>query len=249
MIVIAMGFFLDWRKIRLIFCVEDEKSIRDLIVYALKAQGFEAVGFENGEEMLMQIENYNPELFILDIMLPGIDGIEIMKSIRENPKTESIPVIMLTAKSDEFDKILGLDSGADDYITKPFSVLELIARVKAAIRRSKRKSDRISDRLELIKIDNLTMDVSSREVKVNGQTIELTFKEFELLKKLIENKGIVLTREMLLDEIWGFEYGGETRTVDVHIAAIRNKIGDMSSCIQTVRNVGYKFGDRSSKKG
>lgn len=199
MIVIAMGFFLDWRKIRLIFCVEDEKSIRDLIVYALKAQGFEAVGFENGEEMLMQIENYNPELFLLDIMLPGIDGIEIMKSIRENPKTESIPVIMLTAKSDEFDKIHGLDSGADDYITKPFSVLELIARVKAAIRRSKRKSDRISDRLELIKIDNLTMDVSSREVKVNGQTIDLTFKEFELLKMLIENKGTFLFISRLLD--------------------------------------------------
>lgn len=232
----------------MIFCVEDEKNIRDLIIYALKAQGFDAIGFENGEEMLNNIDKYNLELILLDIMLPGIDGIDILNNIKSNPKTDSIPVIMLTAKNDEYDKILGLDSGADDYITKPFSVLELIARVKVAIRRNKKIGKIKGNNINIIKYGKIYLDKLSREVKIEDEIIDLTYKEFELLKMLMENKGIVLSREKLLDEIWGFEYGGETRTVDVHIASLRNKIKDMSSHILTIRNIGYKLGEKINSK-
>lgn len=231
----------------MIFCVEDEKSIRDLIIYALKAQGFEATGFDNGEDMFANIRELNPKLILLDIMLPGIDGLEILRRLKSDEKTVDIPVIMLTAKGQEYYKITGLDSGADDYITKPFSVLELIARVKAALRRNKVSTNEQENKEKIISYDNVSIDLSSRVVKVDDKEVELTFKEFELLKILVENRGIVLSREKLLDEIWGFEFGGETRTVDVHIASLRGKLKDMSSHISTVRNVGYKFGEKEKR--
>ncbi|WP_304205689.1 response regulator transcription factor [Peptostreptococcus russellii] len=229
----------------MIFCVEDDKSIRELIIYALKGQGLEVMGFESGEEMFEELKNIKPKLFLLDIMLPGMDGMEILAKLNNDKNYFDVPVIMLTAKGSEYDKINGLDSGADDYISKPFSVLEMVARVRAVLRRNEKLS-KIGDNKEnreILKSGNIEIDTLSREVRVDNESLNLTFKEYELLKILIENKGIVMSRERLLETVWGFEYEGETRTVDVHIASLRQKLNESSKQLATIRNVGYKIED------
>lgn len=222
----------------MIYCVEDEGNIRDLIVYALKNSDFDVKGFASGEELFEAMREKTPSLVLLDIMLPGEDGLQILSRIRENPTTEAIPVIMLTAKSSELDKIVGLDKGADDYIVKPFSVLELVARVKAVLRRTRstEKDDGI------IAIDGVVIDNKKRTVLVNGEAISLTYKEFELLYYLFRNKNIVLNRETIMAQVWGYDFEGESRTVDVHIASLRHKLKDKAPLIETVRNIGYKVG-------
>lgn len=223
----------------MIYCVEDEGNIRDLIVYALKNSDFDVEGFSSGEELFRAIDEKLPSLVLLDIMLPGEDGLTILKRIRDNPSTEDIPVIMLTAKSSELDKIVGLDIGADDYIVKPFSVLELVARVKAVLRRARPKEDD-----QLIAIDGVVIDKKKRTVLVEGEPVSLTYKEFELLYYLFRNKNIVLNREMIMAQVWGYDFEGESRTVDVHIASLRHKLKDKASLIETVRNIGYKVGSK-----
>ncbi|MGE5613094.1 MAG: response regulator transcription factor [Bacillota bacterium] len=221
----------------MIYCVEDDRSIRELIIYALKSNGYEAIGFSEGRPFLKALESRLPALILLDIMLPGEDGIEILKKLKASPKTRHIPIIMLTAKSAEYDKVLGLDNGADDYITKPFGIMEFLSRVKAVLRRS----GHVSNSSEL-STGRLTMYIDRHVVLADGKEVALTFKEFELLKYLMENAGIVLTRDKLLEEVWGYEYEGETRTVDVHIRTLRQKLGEAGSVIETVRGVGYKIG-------
>lgn len=218
----------------MIYVVEDDKSIRNLVLYALTEKGYDVKGFEDGLELVELIKNEEVELLILDIMLPEKDGIEILKEIRE---FSDMPIIMLTARSDEFDKVMGLESGADDYITKPFSILELLSRVKAVLRRSKKKN------IDRIEYDNIKINMKKRTVKVNDKTIELTYKEFEMLLLFMNNIGNVITREDFLLKIWGYDYEGETRTVDVHIASLRSKLEDGGKHIKTVRNLGYKFGE------
>lgn len=220
----------------MIYCVEDDSNIRDLVVYALNNSSFSALGFEDSKGLFDALEKEIPNLILLDIMLPGKDGIEIIKELKSNSNYSSIPVIFLTAKSEEMDKIMGLDYGADDYLTKPFSVLELIARVKAVLRRSEKKE--LDE--DILSIENVEIDNSKRVVKVNDEYIDLTFKEFELLYYLFKNSNIVLTREKIMEKVWGFDFEGESRTVDVHIASLRQKLKDQSHLIKTVRNIGYK---------
>lgn len=224
----------------MIYCVEDDRSIRELIIYALKSNGYEAVGFDKAEPFYKELENKLPDLVLLDIMLPDEDGIEILKKLRASPKLRNIPVIILTAKSAEYDKVLGLDSGADDYITKPFGIMEFLSRVKAVLRRS----GNVSNPSEL-SVGRLTMYIDKHVVIADGKEVALTFKEFELLKYLMENAGIVLTRDKLLEEVWGYEYKGETRTLDVHIRTLRRKLGEAGAVIETVRGVGYKIGGKA----
>lgn len=231
----------------LIFAVEDEVHIQQLIKYNLEANGYKVLTFESGEYLLNETKNTVPDLFILDIMLPGIDGLEVCRLLRQNMRTKYIPIIMLTAKSEEFDKVLGLELGADDYITKPFSVRELVARVKAIFRRINSSAPVES---EIIKHGDISIDGTRREVYKNGTLLEMPLKEFELLKLLILNKGKVLSRELLLEKIWGFDYYGETRTVDVHIRYLRQKIEDDDSnptYIETVRGIGYRFNDKNTR--
>jgi two-component system, OmpR family, alkaline phosphatase synthesis response regulator PhoP len=229
----------------LIFVLEDEEHIQQLIKYNLEAIGYRVNTFYSGEELLKEILTSVPDLFMLDIMLPGIDGLEVCKLLRQNKKTKSIPLIMLTAKSEGFDKVLGLELGADDYITKPFSVRELGARVKAIFRRTANLIPKENDNNILSHL-NIRIDCERREVFKNDKKLEMTLKEFELLKLLVQNKGKVLSRDILLEKIWGFDYFGETRTVDVHIRYLRQKIEDNDSSpiyIETVRGIGYKFND------
>ena len=220
-----------------IFCVEDDKSIRDLIVYALSNEGFEVKGFEDFKSMRKGLEIETPDLFLLDIMLPGEDGLFILDWLRHNSYKDT-PAIMLTAKDHEIDKVKGLDLGADDYITKPFSILELCARVRAILRRVSQ------DDSTIIEANGIRIDKISRRVYVDDSEIELTYKEFELLAYLVQNKGIVLSRDKIMSEIWGFDFEGESRTVDVHIAFLRQKLGKKGQYIKTIRNVGYKMEDR-----
>lgn len=230
----------------LIFAVEDEVHIQQLVKYNLEAGGYKVLSFESGESLLEEVKSSVPDLFILDLMLPGMDGLEVCRQLRANPRTRSIPVIMLTAKSEEFDKVLGLELGADDYLTKPFSVRELVARVKAMLRRV---ANSVPAEVETIKHGEIALDPIRHEVYKNGKLIEMPLKEFELLKMLLLNKGKVLSRELLLEKIWGFDYFGETRTVDVHIRYIRQKIEDDDSnpvYIETIRGIGYRFNDRDS---
>lgn len=222
----------------MIYCVEDEGNIRDLIVYALKNSDFDVQGFASGEELFEAMGEKVPSLVLLDIMLPGEDGLSLLSKIRRNPATEKIPVIMLTAKSSELDKIVGLDKGADDYIVKPFSVLELVARVKAVLRRTTPKEEDDGS----IAIDGVVIDKKKHTVLVDGEPINLTYKEFELLYYLFRNKDIVLNRESIMARVWGYDFEGESRTVDVHIASLRHKLKDKASLIETVRNIGYKVG-------
>lgn len=221
-----------------IYCVEDDESIRELVVYALKNNGFEANGFENADDLYKNIQDQRPDLLILDIMLPGDDGYTILKNIRKGNNTKDIPVIMLTAKTSEYDKIKGLDMGADDYISKPFGVMELISRVKAVLRRS----IKLEDTQNLFCNDELFLDLEKRKVMANNEEVNLTFKEFELLHYLLRNQNIVLSRDKLMNEVWGTDFEGESRTVDVHIRTLRLKLGASGKIIQTIRNVGYKIG-------
>ncbi|MSS77308.1 response regulator transcription factor [Anaerococcus sp. WCA-380-WT-2B] len=218
----------------MIYVVEDDKAIRNLVMYALSEKGYDVRGFENGLDVVDQVKDDKVDLLILDIMLPGKDGMEILEQIRE---FSDIPIIMLTARNDEYEKVHGLESGADDYITKPFSILELISRVKAVLRRSD-KNDR-----QHLNYDNIEVNIKKRTVKVDGEKIELTYKEFEMLLLFLSNIGNVITREDFLLKIWGYDYEGETRTVDVHIASLRNKLKNAGLHIKTVRNLGYKLGE------
>ncbi len=221
----------------MIYCVEDDKSIRELIIYALKSGGYEALGFSESKPFYVALEETLPSLILLDIMLPSEDGMEILKKLKTSVKTKDIPVIMLTAKSSEYDKVLGLDTGADDYITKPFGIMEFLSRVKAVLRRSGSLTD-----TEELSNERITIYLDRHLVVADGEEVTLTFKEFALLKYLMENAGIVMTRDKLLEEVWGYDYEGETRTVDVHIRTLRQKLGDAGSVIETVRGVGYKIG-------
>ena len=221
----------------MIYCVEDDSNIRELVVYTLESTGMKARGFEDGRKFTEALAFETPELVLLDIMLPGEDGIEILKKLRNSAKTKDIPVIMVTAKGSEYDKVIGLDTGADDYITKPFGMMELVSRIKAVLRRTIREKTDTKYR-----VGNLSIDVEKHKVKVDGETVTLTLKEFELLEKLMKNRHIVLTRDRLLEEIWGYDFTGETRTVDVHARTLRQKLGTAGELIETVRGVGYRIG-------
>ncbi len=221
----------------MIFVVEDDPNIRELVTYTLQSTGFEARGFESGAEFLKIVkEGEIPELVLLDIMLPGEDGISILGKLRRNSETKELPIIMMTAKGTEYDKVLGLDSGADDYITKPFGMMELVSRVKAVLRRSKR------DEKEEIVVGSLKIYPNKHKVKAGDEKVTLTNKEFKLLCLLAEGKGNVLTRDQLLTNIWGYDFDGETRTVDVHIRSLRQKLGSCGNLIETVRGIGYRIG-------
>ena len=223
-----------------IYYVEDDTSIRELVLYALKTAEFQVMGFENAASFYKRMKEQQPDLILLDIMLPDEDGVSILKKLKSRPDTENIPVIMMTAKSSEYDKVLGLDSGADDYITKPFGVMELISRVKAVIRRSDRSKGSAG---EVLKIGKLVLDEQKHEVYARGQAVSLTFKEFELLAYLMKNRGLVLSRDKILNTIWNYEYEGESRTVDVHIGSLRQKLGTCGDFIKTIRGIGYKIED------
>lgn len=218
----------------MIYVVEDDKSIRNLLEYALREKGYEMKSFEDGSEIVREVKDKPCDLLILDIMLPEKDGISILKEIRQ---FSNLPIIMLTAKSDEFDKVMGLDLGADDYITKPFSILEFLSRVKAVLRRSNKKdTDHISYK-------EVRLNTKKRSVKVKGEKVDLTYKEFEMLLLFLSNIGNVISRDDFLLKIWGYDYEGETRTVDVHIASLRAKLRESGKYIETVRNLGYRFGE------
>ncbi len=218
----------------LIYVVEDDRNIQEIEVFALKNSGYDAEGFENAREFKKGLEKQVPDLILLDIMLPDIDGLELLRRIRLTKSTALVPVIMLTAKTTEIDKVKGLDLGADDYMTKPFGVMELVSRVKAMLRRVKRE-----DKNEAIEFDEIYLDESRRQVTVSGQPCELTYKEFELLKLLMNYSGIVVPRNQILDKVWGSDFEGESRTLDMHIKTLRQKLGKKGKLIQTVRNVGY----------
>jgi len=226
----------------MIWCVEDDASIRDIEVYALQSTGLEAKGFEDGNSFLSALKTELPDLVILDVMLPGTDGIEVLKILRNTADYAEIPVIMATAKGAEFDKVKGLDLGADDYLVKPFGMMEMVSRVKAVLRRCKPKNP-----ANTMRVRELELNVAERIVTINGNKISLTYKEFEMLSLFMKNRGRVFSRDMLYNEIWGEDYVGETRTVDVHIRTLRQKLGEYGEMIETVRHVGYKFGGGSDK--
>lgn len=223
----------------MIYIVEDDAEVREMETYALKSGGFDVMAFECGKVMDEQVKVKVPDLFILDIMLPGEDGLNILKRLRVQENTKDIPVIMLTAKGTELDKVKGLDLGADDYIAKPFGVLEFISRVRAVLRRSERRSSESTEALNLA-LGEVTLDDQRRSVTVGGIAVELTFKEYELLKLLMSRPGTVFSRQQILEKIWGVDFDMDTRTVDMHIKTLRQKLGVQGSIIQTVRNVGYK---------
>jgi two-component system, OmpR family, alkaline phosphatase synthesis response regulator PhoP len=223
----------------MIWCVEDDASIRDIEVYALQTTGFEARGFEDGLAFwnaILACENpqSRPELIILDIMLPSLDGIELLRRLKTTPVFAGIPVIMATAKGSEYDKVRGLDMGADYYLAKPFGVMELVSCVKAVLRRYKNVEP-----TNVLTFKDLRLNLDERTTKLKGEDIPLTFKEFELLKLFLSNPGMIYSRDKLFNEIWGFEYYGESRTVDMHIRTLRQKLGSYGNLIRTVRNVGY----------
>lgn len=221
----------------MIYCVEDDANIRELVVYTLETTGMKAKGFEDGKTFLLSMEQQLPDLVLMDIMLPGEDGMKLLAKLKGSSTTKKIPVIMLTAKGSEYDKVKGLDGGADDYITKPFGMMELVSRIKAVLRRVGNERG-----VTEFAAGNLTMDTRKHEVRVDGQLINLTLKEYELLKRFIRNQNMVLTRDQLLEEIWGYDFDGETRTVDVHIRTLRQKLGTAGELIETVRGVGYRMG-------
>ena len=221
-----------------IFFVEDDKNIRELVLYALKNSGFQAVGYERAKEFYAGVKSVTPDLIILDIMLPDEDGLHVLDTLKQSSEYKSIPVIMLTAKDSEYDKIRGLDSGADDYITKPFGVMELISRIKAVLRRVEGV-----DRNDVLSVGELSLDNVKHEVYVAEEPVVLTYKEYELLYYLMKNRNMVLTREKLLELVWNTDFAGESRTVDVHIGSLRSKLGKAGNYIHTVRGVGYKLTD------
>lgn len=219
----------------MIYCVEDDNAIRDLMLYTLGASGFQAKGFPDSIGFWQAMTEEKPELILLDIMLPGEDGITVLKRLRSASATANIPVIMATAKGSEFDKVIGLDTGADDYLVKPFGMMEMIARIKAVMRRTTPKTDQV------LTCGDIVLDETRHIVTVDGKQVVLTLKEYELLKLLMENAGQVFTRDILLSRIWGQDYLGETRTVDVHIGTLRTKLAKGGEKIETVRGVGYKM--------
>lgn len=219
----------------MIYCVEDDNAIRDLMLYTLGASGFQAKGFPDSTGFWRAMTEEKPELILLDIMLPGEDGITVLKRLRAASATANIPVIMATAKGSEFDKVIGLDTGADDYLVKPFGMMEMVARIKAVMRRTAPKTDQV------LTCGDIVLDEVRHIVTVDGKQVVLTLKEYELLKLLMENAGQVFTRDILLSRIWGQDYLGETRTVDVHIGTLRTKLAKGGEKIETVRGVGYKM--------
>ena len=225
----------------MIYCVEDDRSIRELITYTLKISGFDAEGFENAKDFFAALEKEVPELILLDIMLEGKDGLQILKELKENDRFRDIPVIMATARTSEFDKVIGLDSGADDYLAKPFGMMEMVSRIKAVLRRSRKESGN-----QIIWYREIEIDKTKYSVKVDGNQIDLTPKEYDLLVCLAENPGIVFSREQLLDKIWGLDYLGESRTIDVHINTLRNKLGSLGKYIITMHGIGYCMKEESN---
>ena len=221
-----------------IWCVEDDASIRDIEIYTLNSTGFEARGFENGEDFFAALAQETPDLVILDVMLPGMDGVSILRKMKDNAATKRLPVIMATAKGMEYDKIQSLDLGADDYLVKPFGMMEMVSRVRAVVRRCAPLGEG-----SVLRAGNLTVNLDERTVTANGNRVNLTYKEFELLKLFLSHPKMVFTRDQLLSNVWNIDYAGETRTVDVHIQTLRQKLGDCGRMIETVRNVGYRLED------
>lgn len=224
----------------MIWCVEDDASIRDIEVYALQSTGYEARGFEDGTSFLKEVKNQKPELVVLDVMLPGIDGITLLQKLKEDPETREIPVVMATAKGAEYDKIQGLDLGADYYLTKPFGVMEFVSCVKAVLRRCQSRQVE-----HLLKTGGLIVNIDEHTVTIDGERITLTYKEFELLRLFLSHPGMAFTRDQLFNEVWGMDYCGDTRTVDMHIRTLRQKLKDYGELIETVRNVGYRLEAKS----
>jgi len=224
----------------MIWCVEDDLTIRDIEIYTLQTTGFQVRRFADGTAFWEALQQEKPELVILDVMLPGIDGVELLRRIRSSEEHNDIPVIMATAKGTEYDKIQSLDLGADDYLVKPFGMMEMVSRVKAVLRRYKPK-----EMVRQLVCDGLVVDLEEHIVTVDGERIQLTFKEFELLRLFLSHPGIAFTREQLFAEVWGMDYFGETRTLDAHIRTLRQKLGTYGSKIETVRNVGYRMEKRS----
>lgn len=224
----------------MIWCVEDDASIRDIEVYALQSTGYEAKGFEDGTSFLKEVKNQKPELVVLDVMLPGIDGITLLQKLKEDPETREIPVVMATAKGAEYDKIQGLDLGADYYLTKPFGVMEFVSCVKAVLRRCQPRQVE-----HLLKTGGLIVNIDEHTVTIDGERITLTYKEFELLRLFLSHPGMAFTRDQLFNEVWGMDYCGDTRTVDMHIRTLRQKLRDYGELIETVRNVGYRLEAKS----
>ena len=220
----------------MIWCVEDDPSIREIEVYALNSTGLEARGFADGAEFWEALQKDTPDLVVLDVMLPGEDGVAILKRLREDERFRQIPVIMATAKGTEFDKVQSLDLGADDYITKPFGMMEMVSRVKAVLRRSQPKQT-----ASLLKMDGLTLDESQHTVTIDGQRVVLTYKEYELLRLFLSHPGMAFSREQLLQTVWNTDYAVETRTVDMHIRTLRQKLGEYGRYIETIRGVGYRL--------
>ena len=226
----------------MIWCVEDDSSIRDIEVYALSSTGFEAQGFEDGDSFWNALQSGKPELVVLDVMLPGKDGVTLLKLMKASEELREIPVIMATARGTEYDKIQSLDLGADDYLVKPFGIMEMVSRVKAVLRRCKRSAPS-----SLLKLDGLVLNPGEHTVTIDGERIALTYKEYELLHLFLSQPGIAFTREQLLSNVWNTEYFGETRTVDMHIRTLRQKLGAYGHIIETVRNVGYRLEGKHDK--
>ena len=220
----------------MIWCVEDDAGIREIEVYTLQSTGFEARGFEDSVSMRESLRTEKPDLIILDVMLPGMDGVDLLRVLKNNPDTRDIPVIMATARGQEYDKIQSLDIGADDYLVKPFGMMEMVSRVKAVLRRSQPERVQV-----LLQSGNLIVNLDEHTVTADGERIQLTYKEYELLKLFLSHPGTAFTREQLLSEVWGMNYLGETRTVDMHIRTLRQKLGKYGDLIETVRNVGYRL--------
>ena len=220
----------------MIWCVEDDPSIRDIVVYALNSTGLEAYGFEDGQIFWDTLQEKQPDLILLDVMLPGIDGIELLTRMKGTERFREIPVIMATAKGTEFDKVQSLDLGADDYLVKPFGMMEMVSRVKAVLRRCKPREDP-----NLLKLGELVLNRSEHKVTISGERVVLTYKEYELLKLFLAHPGVAFTREKLLQRVWNTDYVTESRTVDMHIRTLRQKLGAYGSIIETVRNVGYRL--------
>lgn len=226
----------------MIWCVEDDASIRDIEVYALTSTGFDAKGFEDGDSFWNALQTEQPRLVVLDVMLPGIDGVELLRRMKASEEFRDIPVIMATAKGTEYDKIQSLDLGADDYLVKPFGIMEMVSRVKAVLRRCKRTQSG-----NLLSVDGLVLNLGEHTVSVDGERVTLTYKEYELLHLFLSQPGIAFTREQLLSSVWNSEYFGETRTVDMHIRTLRQKLGPYGHLIETVRNVGYRLEAKHDK--
>ncbi len=228
----------------MIYLLEDDTSIQNFVLYTLKNTGFEAEGFERPSDFWKQMDKNLPDLLLLDIMLPEEDGIEVLKKLRSNMRTRKLPIIMLTAKGTEYDKVLGLDSGADDYVAKPFSMMELMSRIKALLRRSETEAEKA----DIYQVGPLYVNSSKHMIKVNDKEVtNLTYKEFELLSLLLKNQGTVFSRDRILQSVWGYDFDGESRTVDVHIRTLRQKLKEAGGLIETVRGFGYKLGKPEEK--